>query len=365
MPGLGARRAWDLLDLGNMRHRLLLLASLLCAAALPALAQPAAKVSALPSDHELASPSARRSLLVEEPGEALLLLHLPKLQKPARGYPLVVVVPGLGCLPKDYSELSTLLLGRGYAVALFEHDGNDEYSAERWDERLAPAVEALLDESARPGSAIARAVDPRKLEILGHSLGGSVATLRAARDPRFKALAVFGPGGREDAFLNAAREVRAATLAIDGSLDRVTPPRENGGTVVDRADTPHKAHLIVDQGSHPNCPADFDADYIRDSGRYVLKPIPFWPFTTWDYEFPIVPGVKPMPGPAQRAVAFPYLAAWLDRFVAGRQLDDQRLALTDGRTAKQGVADGVLSEARFSPALAGAATPGLVGAIPD
>lgn len=345
-----------------IRRRALLLASLALAATLPALAQPAAKVTALPPGDELSSPAASRSLVVQEPGEAVFLLHLPQQQKPSQGWPLIVVVPGLACLPANYTELSALLLGRGYAVALFEHDGNDEYSAEKWDERLKSAIDALLGESARPGSKIARAVDAQRMGIVGHSLGGSVAVLRAARDPRFKALATFGPGGRESAFLDEAKQVKGATLAIDGSLDRVTPPDENGGVVVERAATSWKAHLIIEQGSHPNCPADFNADYIRDSGRYVLKALPFWPFATYEYEFPIIPGVKPMPGPAQRAIAFPYLSAWLDRFVADRQLSDERLALTDGRAARRGVEEGVLTQASFSPALAGGA--GLVGAVP-
>ena len=137
----------------------------------------------------------------------------------------------------------------------------------------------------------------------------------AALDARWKALVVCGPGGKEEGFLSEARAVRGATLAVDAGLDRITPPDTHGGRVVERSASPYKAQVVITGGAHPNAPADFDADYIREP-KLVTTPIPFWPFVTWSYDFPIVPGVKPIPSTRQRELAFRYLVPWLERFVA-------------------------------------------------
>ena len=283
-------------------------------------------------------------------------VDLPKTQAPAAGFPTVVVVPGLACQAEDYTLLRRRLVQAGYAAATFEWEDNEDLDADDWDEHLAALTELLLAEARDAQSALGGAIDAGRLGIVGHSLGGSVAVLAAARDRRFKALVVCGPGGKQTEFLDRASELRLPTLGIDGSLDRVAPPDEASGVVLERAQTRYTAHVIVKDGNHPNAPADFDTDYIRDSGRFVMKPIPFWPFFTTSYEFPIVEGIRPIPSRTQRAIAFPYLIGWFDRFVA-RSPDALDLV---ARGAKE-LAEGKLTVARFSPALEGGA--GLAGSL--
>lgn len=306
-----------------------------------------------------ASAQASAANLVRESGGGSLAHYLPKTPRPAAGFPTIVVVPGHECAPTDYTIVRDQLLRRGFGVALFALGDNSELSAERWDDRLEVLVTGLLAETRRTGSPLLGTVDGAKLGIVGHSLGGAVATLRAARDTRWKALVVCGPGGQEEGFLSEARTVRGATLAVDAGLDRITPPDTHGGRVVERSASPHKAQVVIAGGAHPNSPADFDADYIREP-KLVTTPLPFWPFVTWSYDFPIVPGVKPIASATQRAIAFRYLVPWLERFVAGRDTAAIREA-TDGRRARRDVTDGALSKASFSPATA--TTAGLAGGL--
>ena len=292
--------------------------------------------------------------------DARLDIDVPRAQAPSAGFPTILVIPGLECQAEDYSELRVLLVRQGYATATFEWKDNEDYDADDWDEQVEDVTELLLAADQGAG-ALAGRIDEARLGVVGHSLGGSVAVLAAARDGRFKALALFGPGGKQDDFLDRARDLELATIAIDGSLDRVTPPDEASGVVLERANTPYKAHVIITDGSHPNAPADYDADFIRDAGRYVWKPVPFFPFWVQAYEFPIIEGITPITGPAQRAIAFPYLVGWFDRFVAGRQADPEGLA--NGQRAAAELAAGKLTRARYSPATTAQPRAGIVGAL--
>ncbi|MEZ6188189.1 MAG: dienelactone hydrolase family protein [Planctomycetota bacterium] len=304
------------------------------------------------------TPTARHYRLTEDASSdtARFDLDLPKTQTPTGGFPTVVIVPGLGCQAEDYSIVRKRLVDEGYAVATFEWKDNEDYDASDWDARLEVMTDLLLAEDQAAQSALRGRIDEDRLGILGHSLGGSVAVVAAARDRRFKALAVFGPGGRETDFLDHADRLRLPVIAIDGSLDKVTPPDEASGVVLERANTRYTAHVIIADGSHPNCPADFNADYIRDSGRFVWKAIPFWPFYTYAYEFPIIEGVTPLPGRTQRAIAFPYLVGWFDRFVAG-----DANALDVVARGEDELAQGKLTRASFSAAVKG--TVGVTGGL--
>lgn len=282
-------------------------------------------------------------------------VDLPRAAAPAAGYPVIVIVPGLGCQAEDYSIVRKRLIQSGYAVATFEWKDNEDYDADDWDERLAVLTELLLDYDQAAQGELAGALDEDELGLMGHSLGGSVAVLAAARDARFKALAIFGPGGKQTDFLDA--RVSQPTIAIDGSLDRVTPPDEASGVVLENATTRYTGHVIVTDGNHPNAPANYDTDFIRDSGRFVMKPNPLWPWLLVPvYEFPIVEGITPVEGRLQRQIAFPYLIGWFDRFVAKAEKPLDLVA-----RGKAELAAGKLTRARFSPAVSGGS--GILGAL--
>ena len=85
--------------------------------------------------------------------------------------------------------------------------------------------------------------------------------------------------------------------------------------------------------------------YVLEPGRWAPSTWTVFPFVTWSFEFPIAPGVTPIAGARQRAIAFPYLGAWLDRYVVG--LKDPE-GWTDGRKADAQVTSGVLARAFFS-----------------
>ena len=265
---------------------------------------------------------------------------------PGADRPVVVVLPGWNAPASMYGELTRDLTARGYVVAVFSHGDNLDESPADWDLWAEGALDLLVANAYAPASPLFHEVDPGRIAVVGHSLGGAAATLLASHDPRVKALAVFGPQSGDTTFLAAASWITVPVLAIDGSLDRIAPHALCGGVVIANAASADKASIVITGGNHPNCPADWNTDYIRDYGRWVLEPMQAWPFAYWTFDWPVVPGIKPIPGPQQRATAFPYLGAWLDRFVCGAKTDPQ--GLTNGKQADAQVSSGVLTQDSWS-----------------
>jgi uncharacterized protein len=112
--------------------------------------------------------------------------------------------PGL----QQNGDLAVALRDRGWNALIFHYRGSWG-SGGRYDLRTIPAdVTAAVDElscGAHPQ------VDPRRLAVVGHSLGGWAAVLAGARDPRLRAVAAcaaavefgaldLGPAGIEREF---------------------------------------------------------------------------------------------------------------------------------------------------------------------
>ena len=294
-------------------------------------------------------------------GDRRFDIDLPKATAPSDGFPLIVVLPGLGVQTEDHEKIRSRLVREGYMVATFEWKENEDYDADDWDDEIAELTDDLLAEDRRSGGALRGKIDEDRLGLLGHSLGASVAVLTAARDRRFKALAISGPGGRQTDFLRRARDLQIPVIAVDGSLDHVAPPDEASGVILERAQTPYKAHIVIKNGNHRNSPADYDSDYVLDEGRWSAKPIPFWPFVTYSWTYPKIEGLKPIPGADQRKIAFPYIVGWFDRFVAGKSEDPSGLA--NGERAARELASGKLTRGTYSAAARSGSTTGLAGAV--
>jgi dienelactone hydrolase len=161
------------------------------------------------------------------PTELAPLLALPMLafhQAPAAPgrFPLVLVMGGLNAASTDQAVLAEFLASYGYVVAVVGWTGVNETQFDAV--RTQPGIEASVRDvefawshlRARPN------VDPTRLAVMGHSLGGLIALLTAMRNDNVGAVigfdATYGFATSADVLTSyyafAPRAMKAALLDI-------------------------------------------------------------------------------------------------------------------------------------------------------
>ncbi|WP_041298087.1 alpha/beta hydrolase family protein [Ilumatobacter coccineus] len=174
-------------------------------------------------------------------------------------FPLVVYTHGSGGLRYIHSDYTETIASHGYVVVAADHTGNtavDQF-LEQQDDGATIAynrprdVQVVIDEMFNPESletvGFVASVDPEKIAVTGHSLGGyatyavasgmSNAAGTVEADPRIDALIPLAPAlgsGDPDTSLltdEQLAQVDVPTLVMVGTDDTSTPPSPN----VDRA----------------------------------------------------------------------------------------------------------------------------------
>ena len=120
------------------------------------------------------------------------VLYLARGEKPK---PTVLLLHGCPGLEKNL-DLAVTLRDRGWNALLFHYRGCWG-SGGRYDLRTIPRdVISAVGYLARCPQ-----VDPRRIAVVGHSLGGWAAIVTAAAEPRLRAVAVYGAAPRLGAAL--------------------------------------------------------------------------------------------------------------------------------------------------------------------
>ncbi|BCB77533.1 hypothetical protein GCM10022251_69300 [Phytohabitans flavus] len=161
---------------------------------------------------DLTPPASTRPVTFESGGETLLgVLHLPGGPGP---HPVVVLLHGFPGNERNF-DLAHALRRAGYAALVFHYRGSwgvgGSWSWGNVFEDAVFVVRAVRDEAFTA----AHRLDPARLGLVGHSLGGYTALRTAAADPSVEAVASiaafdFGAGA---AASQADPEVRAGYVA--------------------------------------------------------------------------------------------------------------------------------------------------------
>jgi 2,6-dihydroxypseudooxynicotine hydrolase len=205
------------------------------------------------------------------------VLRLPAGPEPGRGWPVVIMIPGLDSAKEELFTTEELFLERGLATLSIDGPGQGEAEydlAIRPDWEVPGAV--IIDwVTAEPG------LDAERIAIWGVSLGGYYAPRVASGDERVRAcVALAGPfefaanweqlpvltrqafqvrsrsagepGARAAAaqltLAGRARLIRCPLLAVMGKLDRLIPWQQAERLV--RETTGPAELLLLEQGNH-------------------------------------------------------------------------------------------------------------------
>jgi pimeloyl-ACP methyl ester carboxylesterase len=167
---------------------------------------------------ELTPPASTPAVTFDSAGVALLgVLHLPAGPGP---HPVVMVLHGFPGNERNF-DLAQALRRAGYASLVFHYRGSWGVSGSwSWAHVLEDA--ALVAAAVRaPEFATAHRLDPERLAVVGHSLGGFAALMTVAADPSIAAVAsVAGfDFGRVAAACRTDPAVRASYVEVfDGDL---------------------------------------------------------------------------------------------------------------------------------------------------
>ena len=103
--------------------------------------------------------------------------------------PLVVFLPGFQLDAAQYAVTQERIASHGFVVV--GADPTATFTSANHVEMAADAVAVIDWALAAPG--LASAIDPARIAMMGHSLGGKVSTMTAARDARVRALVLLDP----------------------------------------------------------------------------------------------------------------------------------------------------------------------------
>ncbi|WP_433430171.1 alpha/beta hydrolase family protein [Nonomuraea sp. CA-141351] len=172
----------------------------------------------------LTPPASTPAVTFDSGGERLLgVLHLPAGPGP---HPIAVLLHGFPGNERNF-DLAQALRRAGYGALVFHYRGS-------WGVGGSYSWQHLLEDAARVVEAVRRdsRLDPERLGVVGHSMGGFAALMTAAADPAVRAVAsvaAFDAGVAAAACL-ADPAVRAAYVRdFEGEL---LPLRDTSGAAL-------------------------------------------------------------------------------------------------------------------------------------
>lgn len=206
----------------------------LCALALAAAAPPPAIDPAIYADppHDAAHPA--RMEVVHIPSGGVAINGVIYVAAGAGAHPVAVLCHGLPGNEKNL-DLAQAIRRAGWTVITFNYRGSwGSPGAYRFGQDLEDA-EAVLRFARDPANA-ALGLDAEHIVIIGHSLGGWVAALTAARHPELRGAALISPGNLGT--IGRLPRAQAVTLLADDGLEALagTSPEIMADELIAHAD---------------------------------------------------------------------------------------------------------------------------------
>jgi dienelactone hydrolase len=172
-------------------------------------------------------------------------------------FPAIAFAHGFFVIPENYDSTLRHLATHGYiVVATRSQQLTFDPNREQYVADFLDSISYLIDQNGAAGSFLEGQVDVAAIGASGHSLGGGVSILAAARDPRIRAVGNLSASALRDSGPIAppppppyaddeVGDVRVPISLINGSLDAITPVSTNGQLLYDAANAPKLLPNIV------------------------------------------------------------------------------------------------------------------------
>lgn len=163
------------------------------------------------------------SVACKDGSTASIDIRLPAAASFAR--PVVVICHGWLAPASLYSGIAEHLASRGFAAVLISQPNFWSSSTQSWADHMRDAISAMETLNKDNKSAIFGELDMTKVGVMGHSRGGSAATMLAGQDARIKAAVGLAPVNQYTYYevVATAAKIKAPYLAINGDSDSLCP----------------------------------------------------------------------------------------------------------------------------------------------
>jgi dienelactone hydrolase len=199
-----------------------------------------------------------------------------RLAYPTRGgqYPAIAFAHGYGIDSSFYRGTLRALAAAGYVVIAPDSETGQSPSHVRLADDLNRSLRWLGQQSARGTRVVPRGkVDPSRLAVAGHSMGGGVALLAATRSRSVDTVVTLAAADTAPMRASAAvRRLRVPSLFVVGTEDRIVPAAST--TVMFRRAPSPSLLASIRGGSHCGfmeiVPTGCDAGWISYSRQLEL-----------------------------------------------------------------------------------------------
>lgn len=263
-------------------NRTLTIAAALLALPLPAFAQPPELPTALYTDPPADKEHPAAMEVIHIPSGGVEINGIAYVAAGAGPHPTVILCHGLPGNEKSL-DLAQAMRRAGWTVIAFNYRGSWGSPGQfRFAQNLEDAA-AVLAFARDPANAAKLRIDPARLVIMGHSMGGWVTALTAAKDSKLLGAAMISAANL-GAFGKAPREQLAAGMKANGQEALAgTSPEIMADELIAKADAfdwleaaPALAEtdlfiLSSDDGLAPG--TDALAKAIRDGGGAKVKTV--------------------------------------------------------------------------------------------
>jgi|GEM_PF-1974294 len=167
------------------------------------------------------------------------------------GGPYPVIAFGHGYLGRVEYYAATLryLAARGYLVIAPTSQGGVLPDHSEFADELRASLTWMVAQGNETGSPFSEAVDPGRLGLSGHSMGGGCALLAAARDSRIAAVSTLAAADTRPSSLDLLGDIDAPVQSIAGSDDAIAPPDRFQVPLYEAVPTPRQL-VLIEGGSH-------------------------------------------------------------------------------------------------------------------